>query len=85
MISTLHCNFIKLYQGVKKDNSKYFILTVAEENEKTVINHKFFIDNELALNLDKCVREQKITVTFEIWFGSNDTMLYKIKQIIIEK
>lgn len=85
MISVLRCEFTKLYQGVRKDNSKYFILTVSEETEKSVINHNFFIDNELALNLDKCTRGQRISISFDIWFDSKNQLLYKIKTIVIDK
>lgn len=84
MISVYRCEFAKLYQGVKKDNSKYYILTVTEESEKSFVNHNFFITNELALNLSKCNRGQKIAISFDIWFNSNNQMLYKIKQIVVE-
>lgn len=85
MVSVLHCEFTKLYQGTKKDNSKYFLLTVTEETDKSFMNHTFFIDNQIALNLDKCTRGDKIAISFIISFNSNNQMIYKIKQIIIEK
>ena len=84
MVSVYRCEFTKLYQGVKKDNSKYFILTVSEETEKSFVNHNFFVNNELALNLSKCSRGQKIAISFDIWFDSKNQMIYKIKQIVVE-
>ena len=85
MISVYRCEFTKLYQGIKKDNSKYFILTVSEETEKSFVNHNFFIDNELALSLDKITKGQKIAISFDIWFDTKNQMIYKIKQIVVDK
>lgn len=85
MITTLHCKFCKLYQGTKKDNTNYFILSVLEETEKKVNTYTFFINKEIASTLNNIKFLQNIDINFDIWFGSNDTMLYKIKQIVIEK
>lgn len=85
MVSVYRCEFTKLYQGIKKDNTKYFILTVTEETEKSFVNHNFFVNNEIALNLNNCSRGQKIAISFDIFFDSKNQMIYRIKQIVVEK
>ena len=85
MKSVMHCKFIKIVEGKKKDNSKYFRLFILDETEKNVQTIPFFISNEIALNLHNCPTLANIAISFDIYFTSQQVIRYKINQIVIEK
>ena len=85
MISVLHAKFSKLIEGERKDKTKYYQIQVLEETEKYNHLYTFFVDNKIALNMKSVQRDEKIGLSFDIWFSADSTMQYKLTNIVIEK
>lgn len=85
MVSVMHCKFLKISEFKKSDGTNFYKIILLEETEKDIHTLNFFLDNEIALNCKNIQYLQNIGVSFDIWFSSEGTLRYKIKNIVVEK
>lgn len=85
MISVIRCKFLKIYEIEKKDKTKFFILSVLDENEKNIKVINFYISNQDALNLRDTAYLNNMSISLDIWFTNENNLKYKINKIVVEK
>lgn len=85
MISVLRCKFLKIYEIEKKDKTKFYILSVLDENERNIKVINFYISNQDALNFQQVEYLSNMTISLDIWFTNENNLKYKINKIVVEK
>lgn len=85
MVSVLRCKFLKIYEIVKKDKTKFYILSVLDENEKSIKVVNFYISQQDALNFNTIQYLTNLSISLDIWFTNENNIKYKINKIVVDK
>lgn len=85
MITVLRCKFLKIYEIERKDKTKFYILSVLDENEKNIKVVNFYISQNDALNFQSVPYLNNMTISLDIWFTNENNIKYKINKIVVEK
>lgn len=85
MVSVLHCKFLKIYEIEKKDKTKFYILSVLDENEKSIKVVNFYISQQDALNFNNVSYLTNMSISLDIWFTNENNIKYKINKIVVDK
>lgn len=85
MTSVLRCKFLKIYEFEKKDKTKFYILSVLDENEKNIKVVNFYISQQDALNFNNVSYLTNMSISLDIWFTNENNIKYKINKIVVDK
>lgn len=85
MISVLHCKYLKIYEIEKKDKTKFYILSVLDENEKNIKVINFYISQNDSLTFQSVPYLTNLSISLDIWFTNENNLKYKINKIVVEK
>lgn len=85
MVSVLRCKFLKIYEIQKKDKTKFYILSVLDENEISIKVVNFYISQQDALNFNNVSYLTNMSISLDIWFTYENNIKYKINKIVVDK
>lgn len=85
MTSVLRCKFLKIYEIEKKDKTKFYILSVLDENEKNIKVVNFYISQQDALNFNNVSYLSNMSISLDMWFTNENNIKYKINKIVVDK